>query len=341
MAMGFSLKGRGRALALALGVFVVGMAAGAGMTLFYGDAGEPQGGQPVEVRSEGYVYTRPLLECEIHSGQAVTREIRSFRNEVQALVDDSLGKGLASEISLYYRDLNNGPWFAVNPESRFVPASLMKVPMMMSLFRMAEKDPGLLKMETRIDPGFPSDWGQTYPPAQKLQVGQIYSVEELIRRMIVYSDNGATSLLNTFVPNGQDEQLWKDLGFSLVKKDGRRDWVSVENYASFFRILYNSSYLSRDFSERALSLLSETTFPGIKSGVPKGVDVAEKFGHFEMPGEAGKEQLHSCGIVYQEDHPYLLCVMTRGNNLKAQERVITSLSSAVYGFVSSPGFRLH
>ncbi|MDO8560151.1 MAG: serine hydrolase [bacterium] len=55
--------------------------------------------------------------------------------------------------------------------------------------------------------------------------------------------------------------------------------MSVKDYASFFRILYNASYLNREQSERALGLMTKTRFrDGIIAGVPAGRPVAHKFG---------------------------------------------------------------
>ena len=67
--------------------------------------------------------------------------------------------------------------------------------------------------------------------------------------------------------------------------------------------------------------------------LPKNIIVAHKFGE---SGELGKEvQLHDCGIVYSPQHPYLICVMTKGKDFKNLENVIRSISKIAYERLTS------
>ena len=107
--------------------------------------------------------------------------------------------------------------------------------------------------------------------------------------------------------------------------------LSAENYASFFRVLFNASYLSRSLSEKALSLLAQSDFKdGLVAGVPPGIKVAHKFG-FRITGINGEiKQLHDCGIIYYPRHPYLLCIMTSGKSYEYLDDAIKELSRVVY-----------
>ena len=42
------------------------------------------------------------------------------------------------------------------------------------------------------------------------------------------------------------------------------------------------------------------------------------------------KQLHDCGIVYYPKHPYLLCVMTRGDSFEYLDDTIRDISHLVY-----------
>ena len=110
------------------------------------------------------------------------------------------------------------------------------------------------------------------------------------------------------------DKVFTDLGITIPGVRGTEDYMSVSDYASFFRILYNASYLTKDDSQKALDLLTKVDFAdGIRAGVPKGVPVANKFGERSVNG---LQQLHDCGIVYYNNHPYLLCIMSRGSDFK-------------------------
>ena len=113
--------------------------------------------------------------------------------------------------------------------------------------------------------------------------------------------------------------------------------ISPAMYARFLRILYNSTYLSRDLSEKALELLSSTDFrSGLVGGIPSDINVAHKFGQYSDGTSTDPIELHDCGIIYFPKNPYLLCIMTRGTtDLSVLETVIKKISSSVYGLVSN------
>jgi len=97
------------------------------------------------------------------------------------------------------------------------------------------------------------------------------------------------------------------------------------------RILYNSSYLNFEMSNKALMLLTQTDFPnGLVAGVPDSVVVAHKFGEQKNGDE---QQLHDCGIVYYQENPYILCVMTKGYEIPELASIIKEISQQVYNEV--------
>jgi beta-lactamase class A len=99
-------------------------------------------------------------------------------------------------------------------------------------------------------------------------------------------------------------------------------------------VLYYSTYLNKDYSEKALELLSNTEFTqGLVAPLPRSVTVAHKFGERALPD--GTNQLHDCGIVYYPGHPYLLCIMTKGPDFKDLTQAIQQISSKVYSEATS------
>ena len=113
------------------------------------------------------------------------------------------------------------------------------------------------------------------------------------------------------------------------------DAMSPKTMSSFFRILYNASYLNSVFSDMALKLLAKTSFvDGLVAGVPSDVFVAHKFGertiHINETGEVVLRELHDCGIVYYPQKPYILCVMTQGMDFAKLKSAISQISSLTY-----------
>lgn len=275
-----------------------------------------------------YTYINPLLECELAEGSLDVRK-ENFHDELETFVIDLKAKGQASDIAIYFRDLNNGPTFGINQGGDFFPASLLKVPVMMAYYRWAEQTPHLLDTEIRYQEAMDFGYTPTIVPRETLTSGQSYTVEELIRRMIVYSDNQALHLLTKNLPRTYVQDLFKMLGIGEDVLVDAAAKLTVKEYAGFFRILFNSSYLSQEYSEKALALLAATDYhDALPAGVPSGVLVAHKFG--EAGTEDAERQLHDCGIVYFPDHPYLACIMTRGRDADRLKESIAAISKFIY-----------
>ena len=237
-------------------------------------------------------------------------------------------KKWGNEVSVYFRELNDGQAFTIGRTEQFYPASLLKVPQMMSILKKAEADPALLKKKIAYNrPELKSH--QNTDVAKKLVFGRSYTVEELMERMIKYSDNVSSWLLDDALNPRDLRRVYDDLGIPNPADYAEQDYVlSTETYSSFFRILFNASYLRKASSEKALEYLSNADYTkGLVAGVPLGTTVAHKFGVRKVKGI---KQLHDCGIVYYPGHPYLLCIMTSGPVPEYLETTIGDISRFIY-----------
>jgi beta-lactamase class A len=237
-------------------------------------------------------------------------------------------------ISLYFRDLNEGQWAGVNEKEVFSPASLLKVPLLISLLHQAENEPNLLNKKVIISADDLFDrMSQNINFENNVLVNQEYSIWEITESMIKKSDNTATAALIKNIKNDDIGSVFRSVGVPYKDSISEVD-VRVKDYAGFFRILYNASYLNREMSEKALELLTESEYKdGIVAGVPSNIKVAHKFGERSFGDLNTDLQLHDCGIVYYPNKPYILCIMTRGNDFKNQAKSIRDLSKYIYGEV--------
>jgi beta-lactamase class A len=265
--------------------------------------------ESTSVRQSGYTYINPLLECETTTVGIKHKYIPFERGLIDKI------KSIESEnsqisMSVYFRNLQNGPWFWVNENAEFSPASLMKLPILFMYLKAAESNPNLLS-QTLMANG-ENALSQIYPPTDEIRVGSGYLIADLLERLIVFSDNIASNTLISALPVEIQDRVFTDLNIPLP--DTIDYTLSVKEYASFFRMLYNASYLTRDYSEKALEILARTDFLGGLTGkLPRDIKVAHKFGEREYVDPSGKiiNQLHDCGIIYYEPYPYLVCIMTK------------------------------
>lgn len=308
-------------------VFVLGLMVGQYTNNFL--PGAPKSYNDFTDLTQGYHFIDPLLFCSDREMTGQTAEYsQRLENELTDLIEEHKKLGLISEASVLYRDLSNGPRVSVNGELGSAPASLLKVPLALSIHRRVESDPSFLQRKVMMN--MPDqNAGEYFMAPKKAEFGVEYTIDELLDLSLINSDNNATDLLISQLTDEELRKSYVDLGIKVPIDNPNAYTMNVAVYSSFFRILYNSSYLSRENSERFLANLSKSTFTqGLVAGVPPGTTVSHKFGEYSA-GD-GFKQLHDCGIVYKAKQPYLLCVMTQGDDFEKLAKTIQNISRKVW-----------
>ncbi len=280
-----------------------------------------------------------LLVSDV-AGKKEFAEFKPFEKKVQDLISSLKSQGKITDLGFYFRDVGTGRWVAINEDTPFYPASLMKVPLMIAYFRQAEADPTILQKKLTYTQKDDLNQSEYTKPTHAITQGQSYTVDELITYMIAYSDNNATRLLSDNIDQNSFHEVYTDLGIEIPDstKIGFSDYFTTKQYSLFLRILFNSTYLDKDLSEKALEILTKTDFKdGLAAGLPTGSTIAHKFGEFigVNPDTSTIYELHDCGIIYNPNKPYLLCVMTKGNNRQALQDTLKSISDLVYSEVQN------
>jgi beta-lactamase class A len=291
------------------------------------------GGDALELSCEQkFTYVNPRFAC----GSKVVVSKAGYavlRANIRAYIEEQEKAGKAIEVGMWFRDLESGPTFGVNDRMDFIPASLLKLPLVLTLLQLAEDDPSFLEqvvVYTGLETPTPN---QVFSPHEKLEKDAAYTIDSLIYRSIVYSDNVSAQLLYDYLRRSSQVELlsqtYRDLGILEPDSDLNRAVVNTKGYGSIFRMIYNSSFLNAQMSEKLLALLAQAEFPeGLQGGIPEGVKIAHKFGERFLPN--GERQLHDCGIVYYPQNPYQLCVMSKGANFDDLKIVIQDISRMVY-----------
>lgn len=298
------------------------------------------------IRSQGgYSYINPLVECDTYDPKILSN-LSQIESDVKSFVEESKKDGDIDSVAVLFRNLNQGGWFSINDEEMFSPASLSKLPVVIAYLKESEVDPSILKKKLKYEPEFAEfleKGEQTYAPSKTIEPEKEYTVEELIQYSLEYSDNRSSEVLFLNIDNEKIIQVMKDLDiYSSFKSP--YDLLTVKDYSVLLRILYNATYLSRENSEWLLSTLAKADFDvGISAAIPEEIPVANKFGEkgyiiFDPdPNHIGNEsylQLHDCGIIYEPNTPYILCIMTKGHFFSELEKVLSGISEIVYQGIS-------
>lgn len=291
---------------------------------------------PAPIREKGYKYIAPLLYCR-YPNQDDNHFIKTLRSDLNDYIDEENSNGDTQTVSVFFHEPTSGKRASINKDEKYTLASLMKVPILMMVYKQAENNPSLLSTKIDYNGSFDSyNKLENIKPTEAIQKGHSYTVDEILTRMIIYSDNSAANLLASHMKEEVFNENLKLLNFDPISNIPNTETeMTVGKYAAFFRILFNSTYLDHNMSEKALALLTKTNFTsGIVAGVPKNITVAHKFGERAYENSNIK-QLHDCGIVYLPNHPYLLCIMTKGYDYDKLETVIKTISKKTYDVVNS------
>lgn len=309
----------------------------AGMMVFSAQKTDNSDGVITRDANNEYKLTNPILDYEdLSSGNNSAIPVGLINNKIDDLKEQS---GL-SHISLYYRDLNNGQWIGIEEKEEFYPASLLKVPTMMAFLKSIESEIEVLNERKVIDIKDDIKVEQNVSFLATVIVGEEYSYLEILDSMITKSDNIAAQTILNNTDTKEIKNVFSSVGAPFVDTK-TEPIIRVKDYAGFFRVLYNASYLNREMSELALEILSISEYKkGLVAGVPPTITVAHKFGERSIVAENNgnqeveQVQLHDCGIIYYPKKPYILCIMTLGKDFKVQEVAIQELSKFVYDQIS-------
>jgi beta-lactamase class A len=276
--------------------------------------------------SNDYKFAHPLLLSDV-GGES--EDMQALKNEISSFIEGKTSSGQVESASVYVRRLNDEHWLSVNGTVGYNGGSLLKVPVMMTYFREAEKNQGsfdrkfFINQSDKVPP-------QTYNDGNIIP-GKSYAVKDLVYYMIAKSDNYATLALNEHVNKDEYQDLFHDIGIPKPDMTNRNYTLTCSDYSRFFRVLYTATYLDMEDADHALSILSQTSFQeGLLKELPQGIKVAHKFGEWGEPVPGALHQLHESGIVYLEGNPYLITVMTKGKEVKNLPSVISQVSKMVY-----------
>lgn len=242
-----------------------------------------------------------------------------------------------SQIGIYAEDLNTGAWIGINEKQKFVPASLIKVSFAMAALKKVDK--GIWTMDTKIllQPKFKNN---KYGELWKLPDFSDVPLQKVLEELITSSDNTAVSMIYYSLTKEEREEVFYHIGQRNPDENPEFPYViemySPKEIATAYRILYNSSFLTRKNSQYLLDLLARTKFrQEIPRSIPDSIKISHKIGEGTRASKPEIKQItyNDCGIVYYPQRPYVICVMTEGFDLKDSSDLIAAVSDRVYKYL--------
>jgi beta-lactamase class A len=274
--------------------------------------------------------------------QRAQSSLDNAKSEVEKLIAAS-GAELVG-VAVY--DPETKQTLLVNERASFHAASTMKLPVMMEVFRRADRKKIPLNEPVEIKNKFYSIIdGSEYrlnrddDSDQEIygRIGQAMPVIALVDRMITWSSNLATNLLIEKVKAENVTELMRDLGAKDIQvlrgvedpkafEAGKNNTTTAYDLMLLLRLIAENKFLNSRACEKMVEILLSQRFnDGIPAGLPAATRVAHKTGNITKHN-------HDAAIVYAPGRkPYVIVVLTRGiDQQKRSAKLIADISRVVY-----------
>jgi beta-lactamase class A len=230
--------------------------------------------------------------------------------------------------------LKTGEYASYN-ESTLVPAaSLIKIPIMAEVLRLAKSGELSLRQRIRVTEADKVP----FSILSMLETGNEYSVHDLLTLMIVQSDNTAANLLidiagfdkiNGFIGelNLKNTTLRRKMMDVQARKAGRENETSAFDMALFMELLYRGKVIDAAASTSIVELMKkQLDHTMMRLYIPDETVIAHKTG--ELEGLA-----HEAGIVYHPtgDWIFVVLIWKAGTNMLARQAV-GRIAKVVYDY---------
>ncbi len=253
-------------------------------------------------------------------------------------------------ISLAVSDLHTQSEILVNADEMMHPASTMKVPVMMEVFRQAQEK--IISLDDRLEifnsfksivdgSEFSLEIADDSELTLYQRIGETESIRELTRLMIVRSSNLATNLLMEKVGTARVDAFIKELGIADMAvirglEDKKVYQLNINNSASarssthMMRLIAEGKVVSKEACDEMIQIMLGQEFnESIPALLPSSVKVAHKTG---WTGSF----FHDTGIVFshpQDRKPYAISLFTHGfpeENENEAHNCMAQISKIIY-----------
>ena len=273
----------------------------------------------------------PLLakRIQIDNPNDIRLNFVDLRKDLEDYIEAGHGDIKSSDVSVYFEYLPTGIAININERNESTAASLMKLPLVMTLYKSAEDGSIDLDKSVKLKKEWlDAEFGTLYLKGEGYEI----TIREAARLALSESDNTAINLIKdvnyNFAASGKDVISYLDFEADL-SPDGQQVLVGPRAYSSVLKCLYLSCYNSKENSQQILEYLTQSTFENrIAKNIPKQTKVAHKIGTYLTNTQ------NDCGIVYLNNNNYLLCIMVEGKDPVASQ-VIAELSGIIYQKLNS------
>lgn len=243
---------------------------------------------------------------------------------------DLMSARAPGHVGVIIKDLTTGLTTGINESANMPAASTIKIPVMVEVFRqMAAGDFDLNRQVTLEPADRDNGWGDLV----YARTGVRYSIAHLLQLMITESDNTATNMLIRLVGRVHINQTMANLGLrqtrlaDYIRSDGdiRGLRTSALDMTDLLDDMAHDRLVNAWSSRAMIAILTGQHHNGLlPQPLPAGTQIAHKTGTLH-------DTLNDVGIVYLNNSPYIIAVLTTHlPTLDAGRQFIRGVSRLAY-----------
>jgi len=243
-----------------------------------------------------------------------------LKSELQKYMDGRPGK-----ISVYVKDISSGKTLEIGSDNVYAAASTIKLPLVLYIYELAAE--GKADLDTTLT------YTQKYYTQgtgilQGKSFGGSYTVRELSRLAIEYSDNVAWKMLLDFVDPDGLTVFEKSLGADATGKINGLYVTTPKDMGNYVEEALAFSKEHPDYGNELLYFMEHSIFKeGIPQNLPESTVAAHKMG-------ALNDKFHDVGMVFGK-RPYIITIFTQDGWETASLETLADISRMVYDFQES------
>lgn len=267
--------------------------------------------------------------------------MKRLQEKIEALVESSTGTW-----SVAVEDINEGTSFSLNGDSAVYAASLIKVPIMATVFAAAED--GVIRLGNRL-PLQSEDRVGGSGVLQFMSPGIELSIRDLVTLMIIQSDNTATNILIDAIGLGKVQSVMNGLGMerseihhklmiAQANRTNNNDITASDVNALLTRIA-RGKCISFYASEQMIRIMKQQQLSnGLIGDLPaKGSSIVGAIPDWEFAGKTGNVDgiTHECGLLYVQGRCIAITVLSKGCSDEEAREMIAQIGSEVYMYAQA------
>lgn len=238
-------------------------------------------------------------------------------------------------VGVAIKDLQSGELIFVNENEIFPQASSIKIHILSEVYKQASE--GKFKLTDLKQMSASMRVGGSGILSSLGEKSVSLSIRDYCVLMVVLSDNSATNLLIDLVgmknvneslqKNGAVKTKLQRVMMDLqAAKEGKENIGTPKEVMMILEKLYNGTLVNKQASDDMLAILKLDKEGPLKSGIDPTVTIANKGG--DIDGVR-----NDIGIIYLENNPYIICVMTKMlRKVDDGPKIITDISRSAFNY---------